>query len=147
MAAENTKPIAKTQRHLYSAFIVGGISSVALQPLDLLKTRKQQKRNKNQVYQLKNILKNSNFLDLWKGTLPSFLRTSIGSALYLTSLNSFRNIIFKFENSGKYNKSSTLPKLSNLGNLISTSFARSFIRFLLMPWTVIKNRFKSTLYN
>lgn len=146
MSTENTKPIAKTRKHLYSAFIVGGISSVALQPLDLLKTRKQQKRNKNQVYQLKNVLKNSNFLDLWKGTLPSFLRTSIGSALYLTSLNSFRNIIFKFENSREYNKSSTLPKISNLGNLISASFARSSIGFLLMPLTVIKTRFESTLY-
>lgn len=147
MSTENTKPIAKTRKHLYSAFIVGGISSVALQPLDLLKTRKQQKRNKNQVYQLKNVLKNSNFLDLWKGTLPSFLRTSIGSALYLTSLNSFRNIIFKFENNGEYNKSSTLPKISNLGNLISASFARSSIGFLLMPLTVIKTRFESTLYS
>lgn len=147
MSTENTKPIAKTRKHLYSAFIVGGISSVALQPLDLLKTRKQQKRNKNQVYQLKNVLKNSNFLDLWKGTLPSFLRTSIGSALYLTSLNSFRNIIFKFENNGEYNKSSTLPKISNLGNLISASFARSSIGFLLMPLTVIKTRFESSLYS
>lgn len=147
MSTQNTNKAVKTRKHLYSAFIVGGLSSVLLQPLDLLKTRKQQKRNKNQTYNLKNVIKSSNFLDLWKGTLPSFLRTSIGSALYLTSLNSFRNIIFKFENNGEYNKSSTLPKISHVGNLISASFARSSIGFLLMPLTVIKTRFESTLYN
>lgn len=147
MSSENAKIPVKTRKHLYSAFIVGGISSVILQPLDLLKTRKQQKRNHNQKYHLKNDIKKSNLLDLWKGTFPSFLRTSIGSALYLTSLNSFRHIIFQFENNREYNKSSTLPKISNVGNLISASVARSSVGFLLMPLTVIKTRFESSLYN
>lgn len=140
------------KKHLYSAFLVGGISSVALQPLDLLKTRKQQQGNGGESIIFKIGSKNNRILDLWKGTLPSFLRTSIGSALYLTTLNRLRLFIFSIENKQRnqvttYNKSSALPKISHWGNLASGSIARALIGFLLMPLTVIKTRFESTIYN
>lgn len=140
------------KKHLYSAFLVGGISSVALQPLDLLKTRKQQQGNGGESLIFKLGSKNNRIIDLWKGTLPSFLRTSIGSALYLTTLNRLRHFILAIENKPRnkvtdYNKSSNLPKISHWGNLASGSIARAVIGFLLMPLTVIKTRFESTIYN
>ncbi|OBA26861.1 mitochondrial carrier [Hanseniaspora valbyensis NRRL Y-1626] len=155
MASENSESVktVSNKKHLYSAFLVGGISSVALQPLDLLKTRKQQQNNNGAgKFIFKLGAENYKIIDLWKGTLPSFLRTSIGSALYLTTLNKLRQTISTIENkqynkSTTYNKSSNLPKISNWGNLISGSIARSAIGFLLMPLTVIKTRFESTIYN
>ncbi|XBW35131.1 hypothetical protein QEN19_000694 [Hanseniaspora menglaensis] len=139
---------SSNKQHLYSAFLVGGISSVALQPLDLLKTRKQQQGSSKDIFNIKNI----KITELWKGTLPSFLRTAIGSALYLTTLNRMRVFISAIENKEQnyietYNKSSNLPKISHWGNLASGSIARSVIGFFLMPLTVIKTRFESTVYN
>lgn len=43
--------------------------------------------------------------------------------------------------------SSSLPKLSNTGNLLAGAVARGFAGFLLMPLTVIKVRYESSMYN
>ncbi|ODV93438.1 hypothetical protein PACTADRAFT_30882, partial [Pachysolen tannophilus NRRL Y-2460] len=143
----------KTRTHLISGFTGGLTSAVALQPFDLLKTRIQQTRHatlKSALGELHSVR------ELWRGTLPSALRTSIGSALYLTFLNSSRSYLFNkrhLENGHEYihgkeaPSSSRLPKLSAAENLLTGMFARTAIGFVTMPITIIKVRYESRSYN
>ena len=86
---------------------------------------------------------------LWRGTIPSTLRTGFGSALYFTSLNCIRQQALRAGagTSAARRHSSSLPTLSNTANMASGMLARSFAGFLLMPLTIIKVRYESTLYN
>jgi hypothetical protein len=43
--------------------------------------------------------------------------------------------------------SSSLPKLSNTANLATGAFARTWAGFIMMPITVLKVRYESSLYN
>lgn len=123
-----------------------------LQPLDLLKTRVQQQAHpKSLRLVLRQMRQEPRFVSqLWRGTLPSVLRTGAGSALYFTSLNWIRHELSKHPLSGqiasKRTGSSTLPPLTNAGNLASGALARTLCGFILMPLTVIKVRFESNIY-
>ena len=156
--AANT--VSSTKRaHPYFHFLAGltsGVSSaVLLQPADLLKTRVQQSRSHSLVPVLKSILAGPHpVASLWRGTVPSALRTGFGSALYFTTLSSLRQI---FANASTKSigdvlpaavkkSSSVLPKLTNTQNLMAGASARVFAGFVLMPFTVIKVRYESDLY-
>ncbi|CAI4037788.1 hypothetical protein SMKI_04G1210 [Saccharomyces mikatae IFO 1815] len=144
---------SRNSSHLIGGFLGGLTSAVALQPLDLLKTRIQQDKKATLWKNLKEI---DNPLQLWRGTLPSALRTSIGSALYLSCLNIMRSSLAKNKHSISslgnnsnvvYNKSSSLPQLTMYENLLTGAFARGLVGYITMPITVIKVRYESTLYN
>ncbi|KAK5033460.1 hypothetical protein LTS07_003764 [Exophiala sideris] len=156
--AANT--VSSTKRaHPYFHFLAGltsGVSSaVLLQPADLLKTRVQQSRSHSLVPVLRSILAGPHpVASLWRGTVPSALRTGFGSALYFTTLSSLRQI---FANASTKpigdvlpvavkKSSSVLPKLTNVQNLMAGASARVFAGFVLMPFTVIKVRYESDLY-
>lgn len=138
----------KTTPHLIGGFVGGLTSALTLQPFDLLKTRLQQERNSTISKCLNSI---NHPLELWRGSLPSCLRTSVGSALYLTSLNVVRSKIANSKQAGQGTSiashgSSNLPNLSAKENLLSGAFTRAFVGYLTMPITVIKVRFESTFY-
>lgn len=163
----------------------GVFSAVLLQPIDLLKTRVQQSGHHSLTAAVADILRQAaatrshttgrgplalapSVAALWRGTVPSALRTGFGSAVYFTSLNAIRQnaALVPFlaaapetsptilptspGNSSSSNRggghSSSLPKLSNTGNLLAGAAARAFAGFLLMPLTVIKVRYESSLY-
>lgn len=141
----------------FSAGLGSGIlSAVLLQPADLLKTRVQQSRSASLRSSIRDILDAPNSIrSFWRGTLPSALRTGCGSALYFTSLNALRRHVAQrglFGTPGLVDPgtrsaySSSLPKLSNLGNLMTGAVARGSAGFLLMPMTIIKVRYESNLY-
>lgn len=134
-----------------------------LQPADLLKTRVQQSRSTTLSATLSGILRGPDPVrSLWRGTVPSALRTGFGSALYFTTLNALRTSVAKSEallhhrnntgqpaqqqHGGTGTSSSSLVKLSRMGNLMTGAVARASAGFVMMPVTVIKVRFESSYY-
>ncbi|KAG6050195.1 hypothetical protein E4U17_006548 [Claviceps sp. LM77 group G4] len=142
----NQRPFQRTQLagHFLSGLGSGVASAVILQPLDLLKTRVQQSGRSSFSACWTDILRSRQFpRSLWRGTVPSTLRTGLGSAIYLTSLNGIRQYL---QQAGTRNASSALPMLTSWQNLASGAAARTFAGLVLMPLTVIKVRFESNLY-
>lgn len=146
---------SKTIFHFAAGLCSGLTSSILLQPADLLKTRVQQSGKANALLPtLKAILSSQNPIrGLWRGTLPSALRTGFGSALYFTSLNALRQTIAQanpplvLANTSTSSKSSSaLPKLSNTANLATGAVARVAAGFVMMPVTVLKVRYESDYY-
>lgn len=139
-----------TTIHLISGGTAGLVSAFTLQPLDLLKTRLQQQRRSNTGYQTsitKEIKKLANIKDLWRGVLPSTLRTSVGAGLYFTILSQSRTYLASLKKKKDTSSSSVLPKLSHAENLATGFVVRAAVGVFTMPITVIKTRFESNLYN
>ncbi|SCV00803.1 LAME_0G12090g1_1 [Lachancea meyersii CBS 8951] len=137
----------KRTSHLIGGFVGGLTSAVALQPFDLLKTRLQQNKNSTLLNVMRGIGSPS---QLWKGTVPSALRTSVGSALFLSTLNLVRTTIAErrvFGNKHNSKNSSFLPQLTMYENLLSGAVTRAVVGVATMPITVLKVRFESTMYN
>lgn len=147
-----------TRIHLVSGASAGLISAVTLQPLDLLKTRLQQQQKTNLGYRttLTNELRKlSKFKDLWRGALPSTLRTLLGAGLYFTILSQLRSYIATYKQQKQtllllkhqHGSTSVLPRLLHMENLLSGSIVRALVGFITMPITIIKTRFESNMYN
>lgn len=139
-------------QHFVSGLGSGVASAVLLQPLDLLKTRVQQSGHSSLSTTLRELRSSPHvFRSLWRGTVPSALRTGFGSALYFTSLNAIRQNVRQsayFKQRVHHQAgSSDLPSLSKSANLVSGAAARTFAGFVLMPLTVIKVRFESSFYS
>lgn len=138
-----------------NSLIAGGAagltSSVILQPFDLLKTRLQQQRQHNINYNttlVKEIKKLKNVKELWRGVLPSCLRTSMGSAIYLTLLSKSRFYLNDLKaNPAIVKTTSILPRLSHMENLTLGFIVRAIAGYVTMPVTIIKTRYESNLYN
>lgn len=130
----------------------GTSGAILLQPIDLLKTRVQQSGSQSIRATIREIAKSPNVVAaFWRGTVPSTLRTGLGSAVYFTTLNSIRQyatpVAPAASSSGRPGRhSSSLPKLSNAANMLSGAVARAFAGFVLMPLTVLKVRYESNLY-
>ncbi|KAJ5815018.1 hypothetical protein N7474_006795 [Penicillium riverlandense] len=152
---------SKTTFHFAAGLCSGLTSSILLQPADLLKTRVQQSHKTSALLPaLKAILSSPNPVrGLWRGTLPSALRTGFGSALYFTSLNSLRQTLAQTNvplalaspppggsAAKQTSSSSVLPKLSNTANLATGAVARVAAGFVMMPVTVLKVRYESDYY-
>ncbi|KAI3658666.1 hypothetical protein MP638_006730 [Amoeboaphelidium occidentale] len=119
------------------------VACTALQPLDVLKTRLQQPQQPQQQQQQQSvgkrlsvfslstsIIRKEGVLALWKGLTPTLLRNVPGSAVYFLLL----------QQSKKYSSG------SNFDNLLVGSFSRVVAGTLVMPLTVIKTQYESTLY-
>ncbi|OTA51929.1 solute carrier family 25 member 38 [Hypoxylon sp. EC38] len=139
--------------HFVAGLGSGTLSAVLLQPFDLLKTRVQQSGSHSIRAAVRDIAKSPNALTaFWRGTIPSALRTGLGSAIYFTTLNVIRQRATALPYAtvpviDAHQSSSSLPKLSNAANLIAGAVARAFAGFILMPLTVIKVRYESSLYS
>lgn len=131
----------KASSHLYAGFLGGLTSSIILQPLDLLKTRVQQ----NGQSTFKSIKAITSPLELWRGTIPSALRMSIGASLYLTLLSKMRYFMARVKQND-VGHSSDLPRLSMHANLVTGALARAVVGLITMPFTVLKVRYESTSY-
>ncbi|KAI0404961.1 solute carrier family 25 member 38 [Xylaria palmicola] len=141
--------------HFVAGLGSGVFGAVLLQPFDLLKTRVQQQPGPHSIRSaVRDIARSPNAVAaFWRGTVPSALRTGMGSAVYFTTLNTIRQQAaaltshHRHPSSASSASSSALPRLSNTTNLLSGAFARAFAGFLLMPLTVIKVRYESSMYS
>ncbi|KAK3311188.1 solute carrier family 25 member 38 [Chaetomium strumarium] len=145
--------LSKSTFHFAAGLGSGVLSAVLLQPIDLLKTRVQQSGAHSLAAAIADIRAAPRLLPaLWRGAVPSALRTGFGSAIYFTSLNAIRQSAARItpssggKNNASSSSSSSLPKLSNTSNLLAGATARSFAGLILMPLTVLKVRYESTLY-
>jgi len=156
-----------TAFHFLAGLFTGSLSALLLQPADLLKTRVQQSRGSSLSSNLRAIFAQPNSTvvqELWRGTLPSVIRTGFGSALYFTSLNALRTGVARSQAAAALLKqeqggvgtlradataarasSSALPKLSNTVNLATGAAARATAGMVMMPITVLKVRFESSM--
>ncbi|KAL8977614.1 MAG: hypothetical protein Q9177_006596, partial [Variospora cf. flavescens] len=151
--------------HFIAGLSTGILSASLLQPADLLKTRVQQAHSTSLLQTFRGITQGPNSLrQLWRGTLPSVIRTGFGSALYFSTLNALRQHVSRsnllasagmasvVQNnprrtpSSSLSSSSSLPQLSNLANLTTGAIARASAGLVMMPITVIKVRYESNLY-
>lgn len=147
-AQRGTSP--STSIHLISGGSAGLVSAFTLQPLDLLKTRLQQQQKEVAGYKTtitKELRKLTHIKELWRGVLPSTLRTSVGAGLYFTILSQSRIYLSTLKAPGKKSESSVLPRLSHAENLVTGFVVRALVGGLTMPVTVIKTRFESSMYN
>ncbi|KAI5920771.1 solute carrier family 25 member 38 [Camillea tinctor] len=141
--------------HFAAGLGSGTFGAVLLQPFDLLKTRVQQSGSHSIRVAIREIAQSPNALAaFWRGTVPSALRTGVGSAIYFTTLNKIRQhaaslklVVPSNSSNSSLSSSSALPKLSNTANLLSGAVARAFAGLILMPLTVIKVRYESSLYS
>lgn len=130
-------------QHVSAGFLGGLASSVLLQPLDLLKTRVQQNSAPGLLQVVRSL---GSVKEAWRGTLPSVIRTSCGAGLYFGVLNFLRTQ--RASSSQKHAfRTSVLPKLGVWDNIITGASARAFVGFLMMPITVVKVRYESSLYS
>ncbi|KAK3298910.1 solute carrier family 25 member 38 [Chaetomium fimeti] len=147
--------LSKSTFHFAAGLGSGVLSAVLLQPIDLLKTRVQQSGAHSLSAAIADIRAAPRLLPaLWRGAVPSALRTGFGSAIYFTSLNAIRQSAARISplptsssTTTTSTTSSSLPKLSNTSNLLAGAAARSLAGLLLMPLTVLKVRYESTLYS
>lgn len=132
--------------HLAAGACSGLVSAVALQPFDLVKTRIQQSSGERSIVKtVQTICKgNKAARELWRGALPSAIRTSLGSALYFTSLNVMREYL---SNAGVgQSRTSALPRLNRRWNLVTGALARTMVGFITMPVTIIKLQYESSFF-
>lgn len=146
--------LPSTAVHLLSGGTAGLISAVTLQPFDLLKTRLQQQQKEVTGYRTtigRELRKLTNVKDLWRGVLPSAVRTTLGAGLYFTILSESRGYLARLKATTEPGRDerllSVLPKLSHFENLTTGFVVRAFVGVLTMPITIIKTRFESSMYN
>lgn len=129
----------------------GCISTLTLQPFDVVKTRMQMSAAFNRSVHLQPSLilqPNANALDtfrgivrqdrisgLWRGVTPSVLRNTIGVGLHFMTLNAITAKL-----------SSADGTLSDLATLSSGAVARSISVILLCPLSVVKTRMETVEY-
>jgi solute carrier family 25 protein 38 len=145
-------------RHFVAGFGSGIASALLLQPLDLLKTRVQQHHGSSSVsFWIREIYAGQArsspplwipnlALGLWRGTVPSVLRTGTGSALYFTSLDFLRRRTFEL-GGRNHLRPGTGTAIGGIVDLASGAAARTFAGFATMPLTVLKVRYESNMYS
>ncbi|XP_077135029.1 mitochondrial glycine transporter isoform X1 [Ranitomeya variabilis] len=127
------------------AFVCGSLSgtcsTLLFQPLDLVKTRLQAQQLAaspgSRVGMLKlflTVIRNENFLGLWKGVSPSFLRCIPGVGLYFSTLYFLKQHILSEQ------------ELSPIKSVALGAGSRTLTGVCMLPFTVVKTRYESGKY-
>ncbi|XP_029178080.1 mitochondrial glycine transporter-like isoform X2 [Nylanderia fulva] len=138
MEALGSHPILKS---FLAGSFSGTFSTILFQPLDLVKTRLQNRVNTSvesprngMLGTVANIIQKENVFGLWKGMTPSITRVIPGVGLYFSSLHWLKHALDLEES------------LTALQAIALGITARSMSGALLIPITVVKTRFESGVY-
>lgn len=125
------------------AFLAGSLSgtcsTLLFQPLDLVKTRIQQTQQgprASLVRVISNVVSQDSVRGLWRGLVPSLVRTVPGVGLYFSSMHHMKTILC---DPGQ--------RPTALQSAMIGCSARALAASLMIPFTVIKTRFESRAYN
>jgi solute carrier family 25, member 38 len=147
MTSSNTRSSSSPQVHLTAGAVSGLVNCVLLQPLDLLKTRLQQPasppascRPPTMISTVRSIYHQEGPLGLWRGTWPTIVRNTPGSALYFAALNGSRQVMMRACGVD------AVDQLPPSFNMLAGSASRVAVGWVLMPFTVLKARYESDLY-
>ncbi|KAI8324531.1 mitochondrial carrier [Martensiomyces pterosporus] len=134
--------------HLGAGALSGVTSCVLLQPFDLLKTRMQQSHTQLAAAPgkgtVQTVLAEEGVRGLWRGTVPTLVRNAPGTSLYFYFLNHTKALCLATERRMWHDPTRT--KLSSTSNVLVGASSRAFAGFLLMPGTVLKVQYESSLY-
>jgi len=146
--------------HLIAGASSGFASAIVLQPFDLMKTRLQQVDGRStgpgfgrMMGIARRIVEEHGWQGLWRGTHATLLRNVPGVAVYFYGLQGIRVQMTKMPqfaapaSVSQESATTVLVKLNREGDLLAGAVARVTVGFLLNPFTVVKARFESDLYN
>lgn len=143
---------SKTFVRFFSGAYLGFLVSALLQPFDLIKTRVQEQsfssaKKKNTINEIRNL---KSYMELWKGSCPSILRTTLGSGLYFSTFPIIKKLILQSNQYLTYTgiilKNLSLSDHISFVNFLSGLTSRVLVGFVLMPLTLIKIKSESKLY-
>eukprot|EP00918_Siedleckia_nematoides_P028361 GHVU01060997.1.p1 GENE.GHVU01060997.1~~GHVU01060997.1.p1 ORF type:complete len:294 (+),score=29.89 GHVU01060997.1:449-1330(+) len=150
------------QTLMASGAFSGFAATVALQPLDVIRTRQQETVRGARIGALRvttEILSRDGPMGLWRGVLVSSIRVVPGAGLYFFSASILadsygwlerRRVLRTKPSSGLDDSSPAPSRAANTPPLWYTAFvgaaARSFAGFVVSPATVVKTRMESAQY-
>ena len=123
----------------------GGCTVLLLQPLDTIKTLRQLpvanlvtcESNRNVRSILQSIVRNDvKVSSLWRGTVPSLLRSAPGIGIYFSTIDFCRTVLYGND-----------VRESRWGNLMIGVCARGVSSTMMMPLTLVKTRYESGWFN
>lgn len=155
--------MSNVSQQLASGALSGLATTISLQPFDLLKTRMQQgglpvskhgRAHASTILAIsRDVVRANGWKGLWRGTAASLYRNVPGVAMYMSSLTQLRTFMAKapyfatLQTKQRKNGShSVLPTLTSTGNMVAGAIARVGIGFILNPFSVLKARFESNMY-
>ena len=138
---ESPKPQEKASRGLrvVAGFVAGTLSSIMLQPLDVVKTRMQMQRATSAAASTNiftvgaTIWREEGARSLWAGTVPSTVRLAGGIALYFVFLG-------EVESASKRLLGSLSGSAAALRDFLVGGISRGLAAALFCPITVLKTR-------
>jgi len=127
-----TNPVMK-------AFLAGSLSgtcsTLLFQPLDLVKTRVQQTGpGTSLVRVISSVVSQDSVRGLWRGLVPSLVRTVPGVGLYFSSMHQMKTSLCD-------------GRPTALQSALIGSSARALAGSVMIPFTVIKTRFESRAFH
>lgn len=152
---------SKSYKESLSSGALAGLASVlALQPLDVIKTRLQEQPRTTAPWHLRlqdaigAIQRQHGVLGFWRGTLPTLFRNVPGVAVYFVTLQQLQYLLLVAHQrrwlSARLDRAlwdDSAMRPTGLGNMLIGGAARAVAGFLLMPATVLKVRFESRAYD
>ncbi|GJQ10941.1 hypothetical protein GpartN1_g2735.t1 [Galdieria partita] len=139
----------RASANFYAGAFSGLVSTLCLQPLDVVKTRMQQGSQyivspsitlqrmlspRNPLSVAASIVANTGVFSLWRGTSPTIIRNCLGVGIYFVSLNAITNLM---------QPSDPEKHMPAWKTLLAGGLSRSLSAILLCPLSVLKTRFEA----
>lgn len=155
--AQSPRHGRKTLANFLGGATSGCISTLLLQPLDVIKTRMQMSSAFNRSVNLqqalsiqsntgvwrtfRTIVAQDSVAGLWRGVVPTFVRNSLGVGLYFVTLSSISSFAANRDSRSKDGA------MSNRVALFAGAFSRSFAVCMLCPLSVVKTRMETVEFS